>query len=120
MGWPEGPPYPGAPIAAAAIGRRSSNSGQNNAAPGSPEEQLVEKLRRIEALFALAGSEGAAGCRQCPGAHCRFIDRVCHKAGVDDVALSAIDAFVAGDNRDCSAAAFSAGHRPSSDIAWAE
>lgn len=28
-----------------------------NAAPGSPEEQLVEKLRRIEALFARAGSE---------------------------------------------------------------
>jgi hypothetical protein len=58
MGCLEGPPYPGAPIAEAAIGRRSSNSGQSNAPPGSPEEQLVEKLRRIEALFARAGSEG--------------------------------------------------------------
>ena len=78
--WP--PHTLGPPSLEAAIGRRSSNSGQNNAQrqaarqanqgfggpagshasgkapPGSPEEQLVEKLRRIEALFARAGSEG--------------------------------------------------------------
>jgi hypothetical protein len=47
MGWLDALPYPGASIAEAAIGRRSSNSGQSNAPPGSPEEQLVEKLRRI-------------------------------------------------------------------------
>jgi len=82
MRWPARPPYPEAPSAEAAIGRRRSNSGQtnaqrqadrqanqgfggpaaphatSNAPPGSPEEQLVEKLRRIEALFARAGSEG--------------------------------------------------------------
>jgi hypothetical protein len=81
MAWPEAPLTLGAQIAEAAIGRRSSNSGQTNAqrqaarqanqgfggsagphasrntSPG-PEEQLVEKLRRIEALFARAGSEG--------------------------------------------------------------
>jgi hypothetical protein len=119
MGWPEGPPHPGAPFAEAAIGRRSSNSGQSNAPPGISEEQLVEKLRRIEALFARAGSVGERLARESArGAHFRFIDRVCHKVGVD-VALSAIDAFVAGDNRDCSAAAFSADHRPSSETAWA-
>jgi hypothetical protein len=53
MGWPEGPPYPGAPIAAAAIGRRSSNSGQNNAPPGSVGERLAGEEPAVELRFTL-------------------------------------------------------------------
>ena len=88
----------------------------------SEPQHCIDSPRPPRTLKPLSAEavKGRSGRRAGSGAECRFGNRVSYQAGVDEVTLSAIDAYVAGVNRDCSAAAFNAGHRPSSDTAWVE